>query len=192
MTRHKKIILILIFSLLLFSCNKEKHNKIQKKIKPKDNSLYKPCKIISCLEIRKALKPGQGVIVGDQINFRKEPNIKSKSIKLLRSGTKVKIIENLNLQLISWIKDYWYRIEVNGKTGYIFGFYLRRDTSENIFSDKYTGTLIFRKNNVTQQVIRFFSSTQLSIKNSKIKMDFKKKIYYQQVIKIKDRYSGYL
>ena len=61
-------------------------------------------------------------IFANDVKFRKEPDTDSDVIDLLKIGTKIKIIEQSELtQEFDGIKSNWYKIEFNGKTGYVLG-----------------------------------------------------------------------
>lgn len=61
-------------------------------------------------------------IFANDVKFRKEPDTNSDVIDLLQIGTKIKIIEQSELtQEFDGIESNWYKIEFNGKTGYVLG-----------------------------------------------------------------------
>lgn len=61
-------------------------------------------------------------IFANDVKFRKEPNTDSEVLGLLKIGSKIKIIEHSELtQEFDGIESNWYKIEFNGKTGYVLG-----------------------------------------------------------------------
>lgn len=61
-------------------------------------------------------------LFADKVKFRTGPTLNSTVIKLLEIGTPIKIIEKTETQMhYQGINTPWYKIEVNGKNGYILG-----------------------------------------------------------------------
>lgn len=61
-------------------------------------------------------------IFANDVKFRKGPDTNSDVIDLLKIGTRIKIIEQSELtQEFDGIESNWYKIEFNGKTGYVLG-----------------------------------------------------------------------
>lgn len=61
-------------------------------------------------------------IFANDVKFRKEPDTNSDVIDLLKIGAKIKILEQSELtQEFDGIESNWYKIEFNGKTGYVLG-----------------------------------------------------------------------
>ncbi len=70
-------------------------------------------------------------IKGTQIWIRSKPKT-GEVIMKLDEGTKCKILEKGEEQTINGIKDFWYKIEYNGKTGWVFGSQTSLKQSANI------------------------------------------------------------
>src|SRR5690606_38788970 len=61
-------------------------------------------------------------IFANDVKFRKEPDTNSDVIDLLKIGTEIKIIEQSEqTQKFDGVESNWYKIEFNGKTGYVLG-----------------------------------------------------------------------
>ncbi|NCN10314.1 MAG: SH3 domain-containing protein [Leptospira sp.] len=61
-------------------------------------------------------------IFGENVNIRQEPNTTSKVVMKLQPGDLVKILnQDKNLVTIAEDTEYWYKIEINKKIGYVWG-----------------------------------------------------------------------
>jgi hypothetical protein len=78
----------------------------------------------------KNLKTGdKAYIYGKSVNIREQANVKSKRLFALPNFTEVKILEKSKKE--ESVKDlyssFWFKITVNGKTGWVFGQFLHPD-----------------------------------------------------------------
>ncbi|MCX7998684.1 MAG: SH3 domain-containing protein, partial [Leptospiraceae bacterium] len=61
------------------------------------------------------------------LNLRSQPSIGSKSIGLLSRGAEIKVLEKTNQAFSAdGISSNWWKVEVKGKTGYLFAGYVSR------------------------------------------------------------------
>jgi len=68
---------------------------------------------------------GYGVVNVDRLRFRADNDLHSKTLRYLDKGTIVSIIKKDNKRVkIGEMEDYWYQIEYNGITGWVFGYFL--------------------------------------------------------------------
>ena len=100
----KKVIIILFISIFVFACKKEN----------KDNKNSQTT-TVQTQKNNKSLK-----IIGNQIWVRQTPSV-GKVIMKLDNGTTCKIIQKGKKETIKSQTDYWYKIEYNGKQGWVFG-----------------------------------------------------------------------
>lgn len=57
-----------------------------------------------------------------QVNLRDAPSLKAKIIDKLAKNTRVSVIEKQSMRVVvNNDEDYWYKIRVNGKVGYVWG-----------------------------------------------------------------------
>jgi len=70
--------------------------------------------------------PTTGTVTASSLNVRGTPSTSGKRVTSLSSGTQVKILESL---------DGWYRIEANGKTGYVSSQYVSLSQPEQAAND---------------------------------------------------------
>ncbi len=62
------------------------------------------------------------IINGDNVNFRDAPNLDAKIIGRLSKYSLVEIVEqNKKEEIINDQNNYWYKIKLNGKVGYVWG-----------------------------------------------------------------------
>jgi hypothetical protein len=68
---------------------------------------------------------GFGIINVDRLRLRADNDLHSKTLRYLDKGDIVRIIDKDNDRVrIDDMEDYWYEIEYNGITGWIFGYYV--------------------------------------------------------------------
>jgi hypothetical protein len=71
------------------------------------------------------------LIFGENVNVRKEANVKSEVVAKLQPGEKVKVIKKTNVLLTQGgMKEYWYQIQAGEKKGYVWGSLLADSYSE--------------------------------------------------------------
>lgn len=64
----------------------------------------------------------QYVLFGDDVKFRAAPDVKSDVIALLKIGTEVEILEKTSKTILyNGIDSPFYKVNYNGKTGYVLG-----------------------------------------------------------------------
>lgn len=74
----------------------------------------------------------QYVLFGDDVKFRKAPDVKSKIIKLLKIGSEVEILEKTSkTAAYNGIESPFYKVSHNEKTGYILGGLISLETKES-------------------------------------------------------------
>ena len=67
------------------------------------------------------------VIPSEGLNLRSEPSTTSTIIKLLPQNTEVTVLEKSDeIVIIGGIHDYWYKVDTENETGWVFGGYLAR------------------------------------------------------------------
>ncbi|MBN2892042.1 MAG: SH3 domain-containing protein [Bacteroidales bacterium] len=113
----KKLIYVLMILMVFYSC-KNKTNKEE------DNS-----KINTVQDIESNPEVEYLSIVGDQIWVRSEPSTGDVVLKL-DNGTKCILLEKGEKQTIKGVTDFWYKIEYDGKEGWVFG--SQTSVSQNI------------------------------------------------------------
>ncbi len=115
----KKIKFIIIYSIILliifiFSCKKNNENK--------DVNLINEG-ILKAEDLKKTEKVG--VVNVDRLRFRSDNDIHSKTLRYLDKGAIVMILKKDNNRVkVGEMEDYWYQIEYEGITGWVFGFFL--------------------------------------------------------------------
>jgi hypothetical protein len=68
---------------------------------------------------------GAGVVNVDRLRFRSDNDLHSKTLRYLDRGTIVEIIKRDKGRVrIGEMEDYWYQINYDGITGWVFGYYL--------------------------------------------------------------------
>lgn len=64
-------------------------------------------------------------ISGGNVCFRTKPSLEGAKLGLLQNGDSVRVLERTEKKLsVNGQEDYWYKVEQNGKIGWIFGKYL--------------------------------------------------------------------
>jgi len=70
-------------------------------------------------------------INSNNVNLREQASTSSKVIGALNSGKRVKILEVLHMEAIGNLGTYyWYKIQLNGISGYVFGAFLNTDEAQ--------------------------------------------------------------
>ena len=80
------------------------------------------------------LNIGKHFLFGDDVKFREAPDVDSKVLALLKIGAEVEIVEKTNeTVLFNGINSPFYKIQYNGKSGYVLGglISLEKKESEN-------------------------------------------------------------
>ena len=105
----RKFIYIFTITLVIFAWSCKKDKEIKDTTSVKNNN------------IEEVQNPSQTLkIIGDQIWVRSEPKTGQVVMKL-DDGTVCKLIEKGEKQTIKGTTDYWYKIDYNGKEGWVFG-----------------------------------------------------------------------
>ncbi len=113
----KKILILFFVYLILFSCNKNKKNDEELNVE-----LYKENEL-KAEEIKKS--DLYGVINVNRLRFRLEPDLNSKTLRFLDKGIIVNVIKKDEKRVkVGEMEDYWYQIEYDGITGWIFGHFI--------------------------------------------------------------------
>ncbi|HNW89219.1 MAG TPA: SH3 domain-containing protein [Bacteroidales bacterium] len=68
---------------------------------------------------------GQLTINGTKVNVREKPGITAQVIMQLNTGDKCEIISKGNQVTVNGSSNYWYKINFNGKTGWVFGVFVK-------------------------------------------------------------------
>jgi len=118
-----------------FGCNSYAKNKV---VCPYYEYYYtEDSRLASILE-----KPDYGIILGEKVNVRKKPSIKSKVIAQLTYDVVLApqlgeeaVTEKIGDSSYPWISIILY----NGKTGYVYGKYFKRVMSERLYLEKIEG-----------------------------------------------------
>jgi len=78
---------------------------------------------VECIRITKSFKKGDtAYLFGDNVRLREAPSSESETLKLLKIGSTIEIIEKSNEKdFYKGIENYWYKVKYNGKEGYILG-----------------------------------------------------------------------
>lgn len=114
-----KIKSLILFSIMIFilfnsSCKKSNINNISDLDKKN---------ILKAEEVKKTGKVG--VVNVDRLRFRSDNDIHSKTLRYLDKGAIVTILEKNNMRVkIGEMEDYWYQIEYEGITGWVFGYFI--------------------------------------------------------------------
>jgi len=109
----RKIILFIFISAIVISCNEK-----TKKDNTENNDSVSVANNIGNSDAVSA--DIFLYIEGNQIWVREEPKNGDVVLKL-DDGTKCKVIEKGEEQIINGVKDYWYKIEYEGTKGWVFG-----------------------------------------------------------------------
>ena len=74
-------------------------------------------------DINNEFKRGQEyALFGDDVKFRKAPDVGSKVIDLLKIGTELEIVEKTDKTVLyNGIDSYFYKVKYKGDTGYVLG-----------------------------------------------------------------------
>ena len=121
--------LTLISLFILFSCSKKENNVSIESIKI-DEPISKSIIYEQIFE-----EKYEYVNSIEGLRVRKEPNINSERLALLRHRDKIKIIEIGEKVTIDNIEGNWVLIEIQNISGWVFNGYLVLDENFNIFSD---------------------------------------------------------
>jgi endonuclease/exonuclease/phosphatase family metal-dependent hydrolase/uncharacterized protein YgiM (DUF1202 family) len=117
-----------------------------------------------------ALNITTGEITGSDVAMHKEADIDSKVLCKLDKGTLVKILKtNVNAE--------WYKVEYNGKTGYVNRTYISWDISLDEYNLKYTGKVVNCKKNINIRSKPSTSSDILDTADKGAQLTVTKKIY---------------
>ena len=112
-----KLISFFSFLMIIFfysSCKKENVNDIDD---------FNKKNILKAEEVKKSEKVG--VVNVDRLRFRSDSDIHSKTLRYLDKGAIVTILEKDNMRVkIGEMEDYWYQIEYEGITGWVFGYFI--------------------------------------------------------------------
>lgn len=112
--KTKFIIIYSIILLIVFSCKKSNENT--------DVNLLKEG-ILKAEDIKKTEKIG--VVNVDNLRFRADNDIHSKTLRFLNKGAIVLILKKDNTRVkVGEMEDYWYQIEYEGITGWVFGYFI--------------------------------------------------------------------
>ena len=104
---------IAIVLLPLSSCKKDINGNIENN---KNN-------ILKAEELKK--NKGYGVVNVNNLHFRSGDDLNSKTLRFLNKGTIVSIIKKNDTRVkIGEMEDYWYQIEYEGITGWVFGYFI--------------------------------------------------------------------
>ncbi|MCK4795910.1 MAG: SH3 domain-containing protein [Spirochaetes bacterium] len=110
----KCIFTIIIFLIILLCCKKTLNNNDVPLIKETD---------LEAKEIKKT--KGIGVVNVDRLRFRSDNDLHSKTLRYLDKGIVVTILnKDYKRVRIGEMEDYWYQIEYDGITGWVFGYFL--------------------------------------------------------------------
>ncbi len=121
----KKILFLIIFFIVLFSCEKKTPVEEESSFELHKDNEFKA----------EELKKGNayGVVNTNRLRFRLDPDLNSKTLRFLDKGIIVEIIKKDTKRVkISEMEDYWYQAEYSGITGWVFGHFIDvYDTYDN-------------------------------------------------------------
>ena len=139
-----KLISFFSFLMIIFfysSCKKENVNDIDD---------FNKKNILKAEEVKKSEKVG--VVNVDRLRFRSDSDIHSKTLRYLDKGAIVTILEKDNMRVkIGEMEDYWYQIEYEGITGWVFGYFIDVYSSYDnakISAKEYLESTNYDKNNI--------------------------------------------
>jgi hypothetical protein len=76
------------------------------------------------------------IILGNIVNIREKPSTTAKVIFKLKQGDDCILLEKGKSENIGDKTDYWYKINFNGKIGWVFGAYTSLNTPPEVFENK--------------------------------------------------------
>ena len=90
---------------------------------------------------------------GSTINLRSAPSTSAERVMLLAEGKRVAVLEQ---------SGEWYKISVDGKTGYIYGDFIRRDGAAAASNESRTGNATVKDNNVNVRAAASTSANRIA------------------------------
>jgi len=70
-------------------------------------------------------KIGTSYVFEDGVSLKEKPSTSSNSLASLKAGDKIEITGNTKtVTETNWVKDYWYKVSYENKSGYVWGYYL--------------------------------------------------------------------
>ncbi|MEO8932791.1 MAG: SH3 domain-containing protein, partial [Xanthomarina sp.] len=87
----------------------------------------------ACLELYKEFKNGEtAYLFGDNVRLRENPSTDSESLKLLKIGDRIEIIEKTTLtNTFQGMESPWYKVTHNKDVGYVLGGLISKSEVEN-------------------------------------------------------------
>jgi|AntRauTorckE5430_2_1112549.scaffolds.fasta_scaffold03581_2 hypothetical protein len=119
MKNFNKMLLLLSLIILISSCNsgEAETQQIEEQIQIEEQQQV----IGSSLNI-----------IGDNVNVREQPSTSAKAMTKLQKGEAFDILDITdNYETIGIETDYWYRIEKNGKSVWVFGAFTSQNLNDN-------------------------------------------------------------
>lgn len=122
---------------------------------------------------------------GDQVNVRFDSNLKSKIAYRLNLGDELNVLSKSNRKsyVNGYGEDYWYEIEVNGVTGWVFGKLIGTMEYDQTSPDQWDGEFMYVKGNYVN------CRTEPSTKVGKVLLKLNKNDRIELIAKTNNEFS---